>query len=180
MDTFPSVSSEIVTMKNDIELAKNGDKFAFERLIEANEASLFRVATSMLRNISDAEDAYQETIIRAFKGIVNLKKDEYFKSWIIKIMINECNFMLRKRKKLVSLDEVGEKEINSLDNYERFELWNAVKCLETDLRTVVVLYYYEDFKQNEIAEMLGIPEGTVKSRISRAKEKLRELLDIKL
>jgi RNA polymerase sigma-70 factor, ECF subfamily len=180
MDTLPSAVNRMAKVDNDIILAKNGDKFAFERLIEANEASLYRVANSILRNEADAEDAYQETIIKAYKGIVNLKKNEYFKSWLIKIMINECNYIIRKRKKTVSLEVLGEKEINSLDNHEKLELWTAVKSLETELRTVIILFYYEDFKQSEIAEILGIPDGTVKSRMARAKEKLRVLLHIKL
>lgn len=180
MDSLPYLTKAKSREIDDIILAKNGDKAAFERLIVANESSLYRVAKGILENPEDAEDVYQETIIKAYRGIVNLKKNEYFKTWLIRIIINQCTMLLRKRSKTVHMSEANNFEMKTMDNCESLELWIAVKSLEVELRTVIILYYYEDYQQKEIGELLGIPCGTVKSRISRAKEKLQLLLDIKL
>jgi RNA polymerase sigma-70 factor, ECF subfamily len=116
----------------EVELAKKGDKDAFRRLIDKYEFSLYIVARGFLKQKVDIEDALQETIIKSYKGIVNLRKNEFFKTWIIRIMINEC--------------------------------------------IVTLLFYYEDLPQKEIAQVLNIPSGTVRSRLFRAKERLRALL----
>ena len=180
MDSLPYLTKVKLSENEDIILAKNGDKDAFERLIIMHEVSLFRVANGILQNEEDAEDAYQETIIKAYRGIGNLKKNEYCKTWLIRIMINQCSVLLKNRRKRVLLKEYIDIKIKTMDGYEKLELWIAVRTLEEELRQVIILYYYEDYQQNEIGELLGIPYGTVKSRLSRAKEKLQLLLDIKL
>ncbi|MBM6860954.1 sigma-70 family RNA polymerase sigma factor, partial [Clostridium saudiense] len=92
---------------------------------------------------------------------------------IIRILINECNDILRKNKRLVSFEEAVVEEKYS-DKYENMDLTNAIASLNDDLRSITVLYYFEDMSTVEIAKMLEIPEGTVRSRLSRAREKLRE------
>lgn len=76
------------------------------------------------------------------------------------------------------MEEINTRDSTIEDNYENFELINAINSLEGELRTVTLLFYYEDMPQKTIAEILGIPNGTVRSRLSRAREKLRELLNI--
>lgn len=157
----------------DIKLAKKGDKAAFVRIIEENKASMYRVAVSILNNEQDVEDAFQNTIIKAYEGIGSLKKNQYFKTWLIRILINECNAILRSNKKIVHVEEFDDKASSDFSN---LELTNAVNSLEEDLRVVTTLFYFEDIPQKDIANILSIPEGTVRSRLSRARNKLYEML----
>ncbi len=157
----------------DIKLAKKGDKSAFVRIIEKNKGSMYRVAVSILNNEQDVEDAFQNTIIKAYEGIDSLKKNQYFKTWLIRILINECNAILRSNKKIVHVEEFDDKASNDFSN---LELTNAVNSLDEDLRVVTTLFYFEDIPQKDIANILSIPEGTVRSRLSRARNKLYEML----
>lgn len=158
-----------------VRLAKKGDKEAFKRLVASNKLSMNRVAISILGNSHDIEDAIQNTIMKAYQGVINLKKDEFFKTWLIRILINECNTLLKKRNQTVFIDDIcSGKTIN--ENFENLELTSAVNSLEIDLRVVTTLFYFEDIPQKEIAKMLDIPLGTVSSRLVRARSKLYEML----
>jgi len=161
---------------SDIQLAKKGDKPAFERLIEEHKYILYRMARARLHCAEDIEDVFQETIIKAYKGIFNLRKEEYFKTWIIKIMINESNSLLRKRKKDLSIDNNMIENIPLQESEDSIGIFDLINSLEEDLKMVTLLYFYEDMPQKEIAKLLSIPHGTVRSRISRAKEKLRAIV----
>lgn len=159
--------------KSNVSKAKAGDKNAFVNLIDENRLNIYRVARGILREEKDIEDAIQNTVIKAFEKINTLKNNDYFKTWIIRILINECNDILRKNKRLVSLEAVAIEE-NYSDKYEDMDLTKAIASLNEDLRSITVLYYFDDMSTVEIAKMLEIPEGTVRSRLSRAREKLRE------
>lgn len=172
---FISTINNTNSSELDVKLAKKGDKEAFSRIIENNKVTLYRIALSMLKEKQDIEDAIQNAIIKAYEGIIYLKKDQFFKTWLIKILINECNTILRKRKKVVSIDEVST-DMAIADDYSNIELTNAVNLLEEDLKVATILFYFEDIAQKDIAKLLGIPEGTVKSRLSRARTKLYEML----
>lgn len=81
----------------DVGLAKKGEKQAFARLIEDNKVSMYRVALGILGAKQDVEDAIQNSIIKAYEGIIYLKRNEYFKTWLIRILINECNRILKSK-----------------------------------------------------------------------------------
>ncbi|MBC8061297.1 MAG: sigma-70 family RNA polymerase sigma factor, partial [Clostridiaceae bacterium] len=132
-------------------------------------------ALSMLGNKHDIEDAMQETIVKAYKGILNLKKEEYFKTWLIRILINECNDTLKDIRKVVSIEKVNY-ESSHTETLINLELTNAINLLDEDLKVVTTLFYFEDLLQKDIAKILNIPEGTVHSRLSRARSKLYEML----
>nr|WP_206529334.1 sigma-70 family RNA polymerase sigma factor [Clostridium perfringens] len=155
--------------------AKKGDKDAFLSLIDENRLSIYRVARGILNNKEDIEDALQNTIIKSYEKIGILKKDEFFKTWIIRILINECNLILRRNKKTIFLDKL-ENEKSYSDDYGNIELTSVVNSLSEDLRITTVLYYFEDMSTKEISEMLNIAEGTVRSRLARAREKLRDFI----
>ncbi|GAA0094315.1 RNA polymerase sigma factor [Clostridium perfringens] len=154
---------------------KKGDKDAFLSLIDENRLSIYRVARGILNNKEDIEDALQNTIIKSYEKIGTLKKDEFFKTWIIRILINECNLILRRNKKTIFLDKLENEESYS-DDYGNIELTSVVNSLSEDLRITTVLYYFEDMSTKEISEMLNIAEGTVRSRLARAREKLRDFI----
>lgn len=157
--------------------AKSGERDAFSELIRENKLSLYKVARGMLKRECDIEDAIQNTIMKAFEGISSLRNNSYFKTWLIRILINECNVILKsnKRESLTDVSEVFN-ELRHNDEYENLDVTNAVNMLEVDLREVIVLYYFEDFKQKDISEILGIKEGSVRTRLLRAKKKLKEIL----
>jgi RNA polymerase sigma-70 factor (ECF subfamily) len=177
VDTVLGVSNVSVSSVGDLSdvvLAKKGDKVAFERLVRKHAVSLYRVARGILKCEADIEDATQETIIKAYQNLVSLRSDLYLKTWLIKILINECNRILRANKKTVNLVET---EPASPDNpYENLELFSVVQSLDPNLRIVTLLFYYEGLPQQDIAEVLELPVGTVSSRLSRSREKLRALI----
>lgn len=140
--------------------------------------SYIKHGISILKNDDDTCDAIQETLVSAYKNLKSLREPQYFSSWIIKILINKCYDILRKNKKIKYLNEKMQIEEDAY--YEMYcndsDLENVLKQLEDNLKTVVVLYYYDDLPVAEIANILNIPEGTVKSRLSRARDKIYTIL----
>lgn len=159
-----------------VNASKNGNSNAFSKLIKLYEKDLYRVAKGILKNDDDALDCIQDTILNAYKGIKKLSKDEYFKTWLIKILINCCNDLIRSREKLCTYIDYSNKEDNNI-NLERLQIDEAMEKLDEEMRLPVILYYFEDMSISDIANSLKIPEGTVKSRLSRARSKLKELID---
>ncbi|MED4727046.1 sigma-70 family RNA polymerase sigma factor [Aneurinibacillus migulanus] len=158
--------------------AQQGDKDAFCQLIKQNEASLYRVARSILKSDSECLDAIQEAVLEAYIALNQLREPHYFKTWLIRIIIHKCNQFLKKNKKIISLGAMEEAvELPKMDDY--FALREAIQQLEEKFRLVITLFYFEGFALHEIAELLGIPEGTVRSRLARARKKLAELLSEK-
>lgn len=145
----------------------------FELLIKENLTSMYRVAKGILKIEEDVEDAIQTTILIAFNKINSLKDERYFKTWLIRILINECNKIYKKNKN-------NQKEISTklyiTQNYENIDLYDAIKCLREDLKVITILYYFDDMSYKDISTALNIAEGTVKSRLFRAKEALYEIL----
>ncbi|MCR1950963.1 MULTISPECIES: sigma-70 family RNA polymerase sigma factor [Clostridium] len=162
--------------KASVERAKKGNKDEFLALINENKLSIYKVAKGILNNKYDIEDAIQNTIIRAYEKINTLKNNDLFKTWIIRILINECNEIIRKNKRVISLDE-GINQATYNDVYEDIDLTRAISMLCEELRTVTVLFYFEDMSSKDIAIILDIPEGTVRSRLSRARQQLRKVVE---
>ncbi|WP_129596135.1 RNA polymerase sigma factor [Anaerophilus nitritogenes] len=163
--------------KTSVYKAKNGDQQAFLSLIDENRLNVYRVARGILKNEEDMKDAIQNTLIKAFENMCTLKKDEYFKTWLIRILINECNETLRKNKRSISLNETMD-HINEQydDYYKNMDLIYAIHSLSEELRVTITLFYFEDISVKSISEILEIPQGTVKSRLNRARTKLKEIL----
>lgn len=143
-------------------------KQELEKLILENQEYLYRLAFSYMKNDADAQDAVGEAIVTAYEHRYTLIKKESAKSWLIKILINQCITMLRKQKKELSIQLPAE----TYSPFQFDELWLIVMELPDNLRSIVVLYYYEQFTTKEISKILKIAEGTVKSRLSRAREQL--------
>ena len=144
------------------------DKEEFTRAVLEYESTLYRVAKSMLGSEADCADAAQNALLRAWEKQHTLRDTAYFKTWLTRILINECRVMLRQRARFVPLEEeAAEGEIAP----ERDSgLYEAVMGLDVKYRVPFVLYYIEGFRTREIASMLKMPEGTVKTRLRRARE----------
>ena len=161
---------------------KNGDEQAFAELIEQYKLPIYKTAKSILKDEDDVCDAIQDTALSIYKNIPNLKNEEYFKTWVIRITINKCYDILKKHKlnnekMLKAQEDVSELHTNFYNNVIlQTDLQTTLELLEENLRTVTVLYYYNDLSISEISDILNIPKGTVKSRIFRAREKLYEIL----
>jgi len=162
---------------SDVKLAIKGNKEAFCRIIHNNKDQLYRIAKGIINTECDIEDVLQETTLKAWLQISNLRKEEYFKTWLIRILINECYAVLRRRKKVISLEEIKLVEGKASNSNEKIDLWNALNSLGDEFRAAVLLFYYEDLSYKDIAAILNISEGTVKSRLSRAKSKLEGILN---
>lgn len=160
----------------EVKRAKQGNKEAFCNLIRINKLAIYRVAKSILSKDDDVEDAVSEAILKAYKNIKLLKNEAFFKTWLIRIVINESNTLYKKRSKEVIVDKDHFNNIKVNDNYKDLTLYNAINSLDDDLRTTTILFYFEDMKYKDIAKVLNVKEGTIKSRLSRAKEKLYHML----
>ncbi|MGL5751188.1 MAG: RNA polymerase sigma factor [Paraclostridium sp.] len=158
-----------------VKKSKKGNSLAFSTLIKHYEKDLYRVAIAITKNNEDALDCIQESILKAYTNIQNLKQDEYFKTWLIKILINQCKYVVEKNKK--SLNLISENiEGSYTNNLYEIEVKSIVNDLDEDLRVLVILYYFEDISIKDISSELDIPEGTIKSRLSRARSKLKDML----
>ena len=163
-----------------VELAKNGDKQAFNELIEEHKFKIYKTAKSILKDEDDVCDAIQDSLIRAYKGISKLEHNEYFSTWLIRIVINKCYDIAKKNneksKKIIDISEAKDHELQTFDTYSEFGLERVLNVLDKDLKEVTVMYYYDDISVQDISKILDIPQGTVKSRLARARNKLYEIL----
>ncbi|MBQ5337347.1 MAG: sigma-70 family RNA polymerase sigma factor [Oscillospiraceae bacterium] len=150
-------------------------KEQFGQLVMKYKESLFFTAKSILRNDTDAEDAVCSAIMKAFENFSQLREQQYFKSWITRIVINEAYAICRKNKNLQSMEEMTTEPAYS-DYHD--EMWEIVNTLDEEFRTVIIMFYYNDIPINEIAEYLDIAPGTVKSRLNRGRKKLKELITL--
>lgn len=160
-----------------VQSAQKGNERAFAALVRRNERRLYATAYSILGSSWDASDACQDAFLEAWTKISTLHDPSSFSAWMARIVVNKCHSARRKTKRLVVVDEVPERQAHEEIGPETsLVLIEAVGHLDDDHRAVVALRYFADLKVDEIAEILGIPAGTVKSRINRAVGRLRELL----
>lgn len=159
-----------------VKMAKKGDVNAIENILLENMQSMYRVAYGILRTEEEIADAVSNTIVIVFEKIQTLKNEEFFKTWLTRILINECYKICKQNKKIIYLENCNQGDFAYNDTYKDFETRNLIKNLDKDLREVVVLYYFEDFSVKEISKMVKVPEGTVKSRLSRARKELEKVL----
>ncbi|MFC3747314.1 sigma-70 family RNA polymerase sigma factor [Paenibacillus sp. GCM10012306] len=159
----------------DIKKAQRGDHEAFIRLFRQLESQLYRLAKTILMKDEDCADALQETTLKVYKGLANLKEPKFFKTWVIRILINECNQLLRIRERTVVVAEVPEETDVSYAYFENsgtVDLQSFINELDESLRLAIVLFYYEDLSIKQIADVLNISEGAVKARLHRARRLL--------
>lgn len=183
--------------KSLLERAKTGDVKAFEMLVEAYQRKIYNIALRMIGNSDDAYDLAQEVLIRIYKSIGSFKEQSSFSTWVYRITTNVCLDEIRKRKNkwTVSLDEdirlddsEIKREIESDDPKpdemtEKAELkktiTEAINKLNEEHRIVIVLRDIHGFSYEDIAKIVKCPEGTVKSRINRARQALKSILEKK-
>ena len=162
--------------KETIKKAKQGDADRIGQIILENMQTLYIVAFGILKNDDEIYDAISATTVKVFENIHTLKKEEYVKTWITRILINECYKICNKNKKIIYLENVQQKNLVHNDTHEELEFKNLIRNLNDELKEIVILYYFEDFSIKEISKIIKIPEGTVKTRLSRARKKLEDTI----
>lgn len=184
-------------MKSDellIKRCQKGDIDAFEELISKYQKTAYNIALKTLKNPEDAMDASQEALIKVYKSMKTFKSDSKFSTWLYRIVVNTCLDYIKKQSKakVYSLDkelETNDGEIkrevrdNSLTPEEAFEkketkklVRDSIHKLDEKHKAVIVLRDIEGFSYDEIADIIECNIGTVKSRIKRAREKLKQII----
>ena len=137
--------------------------------------TIFRIAYSYLRSQADADDVTQDVLIQLYKTETAFESDDHLKHWLIRVTVNRCKNIFRSPWRKV--EDIADYE-NSLtfDAPEHRELFDAVMALDKRYRLPVLLYYYEGYSQKEIAGLLGVPEETIRTRLFRARGKLKTTL----
>lgn len=164
-----------------IQSKKSKDK-NFTILIEENKIKFYKTAKIILKNDDDVYDALQEALISMYKNYEQLNDLKYFSTWATRIVINKCYDLLRKIKNnIIPIDEEFDTNIKmaQYDEYEidKYGIKKAMEYLSEDLKLITILYYYDNYSVKEISQILDIPEGTVKSRLSKSREVLKQKLE---
>ncbi|MBS1743491.1 MAG: RNA polymerase sigma factor [Bacteroidetes bacterium] len=162
-----------------LEMAKNGDEKAFKAIYDALSGKMYSLCLRYAGNPNDANDYFQDGIIRVYRNLANFKGTGSFEGWARRIFVNTCLDHINKKQKL-NFSEINDEisiETNELTGVERLshtDLFKLIQKLPEGYRTVVNLYLVEEYNHKEISEMLGISEGTSKSQLSRAKTLLQK------
>jgi RNA polymerase sigma-70 factor (ECF subfamily) len=168
-----------------IKMAQHGDDSAFENLVESYQKPVFSLCYRMLGNVNDAEDAAQESFIRAYRHIKRYDPDRPFATWLLSIAAHYCIDSTRKRRlPTISTDALPaeiipdrsmpnpERKLHSQEKEERIQ--NLMKALKPTDRAAVVLRYWHEYSELEIAETLDLSVSAVKSRLYRARKSLAD------
>lgn len=166
-----------------VERARRGDRIAFAELVRACGARLDATARLILRDPDLAQDAVQETLIRAWRGLPGLRDPGVFDHWLHSLVAHACIDIVRKRRRrvieveLTAMFEPGRAD-GTAQIVDRDLIDRALSRLEPEARAVVVLHFYLDLPLPRVADLLGIPTGTAKSRLHRSLGMLRSVMSI--
>lgn len=144
---------------------------AFTKAINEMVQTLYRVSCSQLAIEADREDAVQETLRRAWEKRASLKNDRYLHTWVIRILLNVCHDIQRERKRMIPTDTIPEL-VAERDN---MDLRDCLLRLDERERMPILLYYIEGYDIRQVAAILRIPQGTVKSRLDRGRRQLKDI-----
>ena len=146
----------------------------FARRVTELTPVMYRMCYMQLRTSADREDAVQEAIFRAWEKRGTLRHEEYFNSWLIRILLNVCHDMQKRQKRVTPVETLPESAATPDDGQAR--LRDALFELDEKLRTPVILHYIDGYSVREVARIMDISENAVKLRMLRGRKKLRELL----
>jgi RNA polymerase sigma-70 factor (ECF subfamily) len=157
--------------------ADRGEQFG--RLAAAELSTSYQLATRILGNRGDAEDAVNEAVLKAWSSFDRLREIDSFRSWFMHIVVNQCRNQLRHNKVIRMEPLVGDDHPapDSLDDTSlRDVVARAIDCLGPDQRVAVVLRFWNDLAVDEIARVLGVPSGTIKGRLHTANQRIKREL----
>lgn len=169
-------------MNNLIKKAKKGDKKAFIELIQPLEKKIYVIAKSRLKNIEDVKDSIQETLYYGYKNLNQLRNEEKFESWIISILINNCNKFYKQydnnyhlsyeESQLVKADSNQYLKIDS-----KIDFFILLELLDDIEKEIFVMFYVQEYTINNISDELDLNENTVKTKLRRARQKIQNYIE---
>lgn len=165
----------MIIIEDLVRLAQNRDADAFTQVMQSQMQNLYKAARAMLENDEDAADAISDTILTCWEKLDQLKKPEYFRTWMTRILINKCNDILRKRNKVRLLGDESREIPFSPQEYDNVEWLETLKGLDEKYRMILILYYVNGLETSDISAALHIPVSTVRTRLSRARDQLATL-----
>ena len=148
----------------------------FAAAVTEHGRRMYRAARAVLDSDADAEDAAAQAVLQAWQSLDRLRDKKAVRPWLVKIAVNCAYALRRKQGRVVYLEDLDREPAAAEDPPRPDGLWEAVSALPVERRVVVTLFYYEDMSVEQIAKCLGVPQGTVKSRLSRARAQLKEML----
>lgn len=152
---------------------------SFEELIKKDQEKLYRIAYSYMRNEQDALDVVQDAIVNGYKAFHKLDHPQYFTTWMTRILINTAINDLRKKKKVsfLELDKYEPSTKDSFQSIHKLDLGEVLERLKPEQRSLLIMRFYHGYSMKEMAEILGKPEGTVKSQLHRTLALVKGNLD---
>ena len=160
-----------------VEKTKQGDKEAYSELISSLQTYLYKVAITRTKNEDDAQEVIQIAFIKAYLRISKLKKNNLFKTWITKILINECNkfYKTSNSKKEYSYEILNNEISNQDETEEKINFDFICNKLNKEEGTIILLYYMEKYTDKEIGKILNMKESTIRTKRARTKDKIRKI-----
>lgn len=149
----------------------------FIEQIDQYKNDWYVIARSILKNHEDAEDIVQEALLIAFEKLGTLRKEEKFKAWMTRIVINQAKMHIRKSRKLIYVEHPGENREVQMTEPENDDIWEITLSMKKEWSVPTILYYAQGYSLKEISDILRIPVGTVKSRLAKARQILKEKLE---
>lgn len=161
---------------------KNKDKKAFEEIVLRMEKEMYLIARARTQNDALADEAVQETFLSLYLNSYKIKEESKLKSWMTIVLINKCNKIMREDNMYKFPYEEGNEKVQ--ENIERaydrvidkIDLQKAIDNLEIEERTIITMYYSKAYTIKEISQILNINENTIKTKLSRSKDKIRNFL----
>ena len=165
-------------MEKLVNMAKRGDTEAFTQLMQSQMQNMYKTARSILSQDEDVADAISDTIQVCWEQLGSLKHDGYFRTWMTRILVNKCYDLIRSNKTVAWEDYIPDPAYREQE-YENIEWKQTLDSLSEKYRLIMMLYYVEGFKVSEISQILDLSEGTVKSRLSRGRDRLTEAFELR-
>lgn len=149
----------------------------YTRAVDTYADSVYRVAYSYTYIKADAEDVLQNVFLKLFQSRQNFNSEEHLKQWLIRVAVNECHNLHRSfwKRNVIHMEEI-EKSARDFLAEDEIDLHNALLQLPSEYRVIIHMYYYEGYKTKEISKILNVKEATVRTRLARGRDRLRELL----
>ncbi|MDU2490665.1 MAG: sigma-70 family RNA polymerase sigma factor [Clostridium celatum] len=176
-----TINNNIISNLDESKLIKKaikGDKNSFVHVFKKYKLYLYKIAYMYVKDEEKALEILQETIVKGVFNIHKLKNPDYFKTWITRVLINVAIDINKKNSKLEQLNELHDviQSKDSISVEEKIDLYNAVDLLKQNYKTVIIMKYFNDMKIKDIADVMDIPESTVKTYLTRAKAALKNTL----
>lgn len=171
-----------LSLENLITRTLAGDNEAFEQLVQRHSADAYRTAYMVLRDRDEVEDIVQEAFLICYRKLESFRMDSSFKTWLYRIVVNLCYDRLRKlNRESAAINKltlnISKENREMVDIENRIDLKDLINSLSPEHRLVLTLYYGMDLGVQKVADTLGIPVGTVKSRLNSARNMLKERLE---